>query len=510
MAYEQSAGNPTGQGGTGGPGSREGSAAASSVAASLAKTRADANRAANAAAANVRASDKAYERAYVMRQWAPAIAAAQRRSAAANAAAAKQQAAAKVKADAAAKVEAKAQADAKVKADVAAKAETERARAASEAQAKAVEDKAKADMAETNRARVASEAIATAKAAEDKAKADANKAAMAETERARKATEATAKAAEDKAKADADAAAMAETNRARAASEATAKAAEDKATYEMAETNRARIASEEAAKVAEDTGGDIDSTYTTPGTGAYPGGDDNTAIAERAREDATEDDIDSTYTTPGVGAYPGGGDSTNPDTDGRGGDDGANADPNDREGGAPDTIADDGSAERNRLQGLYDALMGDEGIRAHWETIQQWREDAGKSYGRARGDQTVRMAAGGMKARSEQWETNLAAIDAKHATEMAGFDDSATMGIINRWIDKVRAAEPRAGNTEFSRSGQTREEYNARTTDEFMVANFGRLGGSSAASGPQSRTAVATDRRQGARSQVQQASPWWA
>ena len=57
--------------------------------------------------------------------------------------------------------------------------------------------------------------------------------------------------------------------------------------------------------------------------------------------------------------------------------------------------------------------------RDHWETLQQWRIDEGKNYARSRGQQVSRMAAGGMKAGSEQWDASLAQIDARYATEMA-------------------------------------------------------------------------------------------
>ena len=165
------------------------------------------------------------------------------------------------------------------------------------------------------------------------------------------------------------------------------------------------------------------------------------------------------------------------------------------------SVAAQAAAGKSRAQSAYDDLMGErDTIEAHWNTIQQWRIDEGKSYARTRGSQTARMAAGGMKAGTEQWNASLAAIDEAHATELAGYDSSATMGIINRWIDKVRAVEP------TSSAGQS--------TDEFMQANFGNADGYSASTGASESQgagagAVVDPRRRGA-GQVQEASPWWA
>jgi len=169
---------------------------------------------------------------------------------------------------------------------------------------------------------------------------------------------------------------------------------------------------------------------------------------------------------------------------------------------------------RRAAQRKYDALIGDTAtIKEHWKTMQQWRIDEGKTFARSRSTAIARMGASGMRAGSQQWQDNLGRIDAAHAKEVEAFAGSATQDIMNKWVDEVRGAELQAGDTQFSRSGQTREEYGARTTEDFMVANFGRIDAYETfldVSGEQAKAKETERSRQKAvAAQSQQESPWW-
>jgi len=182
----------------------------------------------------------------------------------------------------------------------------------------------------------------------------------------------------------------------------------------------------------------------------------------------------------------------------------------------------------------------------HWETIQQWRIDEGKNFARSRSNQISRMAAGGMKAGSQQWEDNLQRIDAANRKELKRQGGSATQGILDRWTDTMKdfyidASKTRSttrqtkgddrtstlptnegvalqkygkGKNPYTDSGMSEADFRNLSTEDFMVASFGHTSKYSKhadLSGDRSRTAAAEGERQkAARSQTQRASPWWA
>ncbi len=179
------------------------------------------------------------------------------------------------------------------------------------------------------------------------------------------------------------------------------------------------------------------------------------------------------------------------------------------------------AAERAKAQRKreYQALItGDTAaqIRNHWETIQQWRIDEGKNFARSRGNQITRMAAGGMQAGSDQWNMNLATFDEAHAMELASFDDSATMGILNRWADEVRAVAPpktNLGDKVFGGSGG-QVSVEPQTTENLLTDIFGLTGdyGTYTDVSGEQATAKRTERtrQQSVGRRQQQESPWWA
>jgi len=165
-------------------------------------------------------------------------------------------------------------------------------------------------------------------------------------------------------------------------------------------------------------------------------------------------------------------------------------------------------------QSKYDALISDSAtMQDHWKTMQQWRIDEGKNYARSRSTEIARMGASGMRAGTQQWQDNLGRIEAAHAKEVEAFAGSATQDIMNKWVDEVRGAELQAGDTQFSRSGQTTEEYGARTTEDFMAANFGRIDAYETfldVSGEQAKAKETEKNRQkSVAARSQQESPWW-
>ena len=153
-------------------------------------------------------------------------------------------------------------------------------------------------------------------------------------------------------------------------------------------------------------------------------------------------------------------------------------------------------------------------IQSHWETLQQWRIDEGKNFARSRGSQIARMAAGGMKEGSQQWEANLAQLDVAHEKEMQRLNDSATMGILNNWTADMKANAPRRQTVDEDGNLSYAEAADTRTTEELLTANFGltkKYSEYQDVDGSRAAAAAKESKRQNAqRAQIQQASPWWA
>lgn len=192
-----------------------------------------------------------------------------------------------------------------------------------------------------------------------------------------------------------------------------------------------------------------------------------------------------------------------------------------------------------------DIKLANEQTKSHWETVQQWRIDEGKNFARSRSNQISRMAAGGMKAGSDQWNANLASVDAANAAEKKSQKNSATYGLLDKWTkdmkkfyvdastsysrtyqtkgdDRTTNYFSREGNAlrksgeanVYTDSGLSKAEWNALSTEEFMNLQFGTTkkydtftdkDGSTAAAAAQE-----SQRQNAARAQTQRASPWWA
>jgi hypothetical protein len=194
-----------------------------------------------------------------------------------------------------------------------------------------------------------------------------------------------------------------------------------------------------------------------------------------------------------------------------------------------------------------DIKLANAQTKSHWETIQQWRIDEGKNFARSKSNMISRMAASGQKAGSEQWEANLAVIDAANAREKASQGGSATQGILDKWTKDMKKFYVDATKTRTSRqwvggkggqeemvtrksregkdlersgeaniyleSGLSKDAWNAQTTEQFMAMQFGyseKYKKDQDFSGKQAAADAAESARQSrARATVQQASPWW-
>ena len=182
----------------------------------------------------------------------------------------------------------------------------------------------------------------------------------------------------------------------------------------------------------------------------------------------------------------------------------------------------------------------------HWETIQQWRIDTGKNFARSRGTAIARMAAGGQREGTQQWQDNLQKIESARQAETKGQQQSATMGILDKWAADmkdfyVRATKTtkttvykgrgeqittrgpssemsqlkRSGNANlYTDSGLSESEFTDMDTEEFMQLQFGYTKDYSAYSDQQESTVIGPGkeslRRQSSLSATSQTSPWWA
>jgi len=81
----------------------------------------------------------------------------------------------------------------------------------------------------------------------------------------------------------------------------------------------------------------------------------------------------------------------------------------------------------------------------HWEQYQQWGTDAQSSFAKKEAGIKSRMAAGGVKAGSAQWTTNLAKAKSDYEKNIKGIKTGATAGIMKDWV-----AEQKKGITSSS------------------------------------------------------------
>ena len=70
----------------------------------------------------------------------------------------------------------------------------------------------------------------------------------------------------------------------------------------------------------------------------------------------------------------------------------------------------------------------------HWEQYQQWGTDAQSSFAKKEAGIKSRMAAGGVKAGSAQWTTNLAKAKSDYEKNIKGVKTGATAGIMKDWV----------------------------------------------------------------------------
>ena len=70
----------------------------------------------------------------------------------------------------------------------------------------------------------------------------------------------------------------------------------------------------------------------------------------------------------------------------------------------------------------------------HWEQYQQWGTDAQSSFAKKEAGIKSRMAAGGVKAGSAQWTTNLAKAKSDYEKNIKGIKTGTTAGIMKDWV----------------------------------------------------------------------------
>ncbi len=79
----------------------------------------------------------------------------------------------------------------------------------------------------------------------------------------------------------------------------------------------------------------------------------------------------------------------------------------------------------------------------HWKEYQQWGFDARSSRDTSLGAMRAKMTAGGIKAGSEQWKTNLKRIETEYKGNIKGIESGVTRQILADW-QKSKAKQVRS------------------------------------------------------------------
>lgn len=136
-------------------------------------------------------------------------------------------------------------------------------------------------------------------------------------------------------------------------------------------------------------------------------------------------------------------------------------------------------------------------MEGYWGNYQTWVADAKSGFERSTGSMKARMAAGGVKAGSEQWETNLAKVQSEYETELAGFRKGVTGSALEQWSAQSQGGTDKPMGMEDFLS----QEFGMREfASDRAVTEQGAAGSKArqAAAGTQDRTKATTT-----------ASPWW-
>jgi hypothetical protein len=136
-------------------------------------------------------------------------------------------------------------------------------------------------------------------------------------------------------------------------------------------------------------------------------------------------------------------------------------------------------------------------MEGYWGNYQTWVADAKSGFDRSMGSMKARMAAGGIKSGTEQWDTNLAKVQSDYEGELAGFKKGVTGSALEQWSAQAQGgADAPMGMEDFMSQefGMRSFDSDRAATDETRAEGTARQ----AASGTQDRS-----------KKTSTASPWW-
>ncbi len=140
-------------------------------------------------------------------------------------------------------------------------------------------------------------------------------------------------------------------------------------------------------------------------------------------------------------------------------------------------------------------------MQGYWETYQKWGQDASIAFDKNITGEKARMSASGIKAGSDQWETNLTSIESEYSKQKSGFDTGVTGSALSNWAKAQQ--EKRTGRGATSKKGVA-----TLNTSEYLTQEFGALDLTKATTVQE--TATKNDRQAAAgNANSGTASPWW-
>ncbi len=140
-------------------------------------------------------------------------------------------------------------------------------------------------------------------------------------------------------------------------------------------------------------------------------------------------------------------------------------------------------------------------MQGYWETYQKWGQDASTAFEKNITGAKASMAASGVKAGSDQWNTNLTSLKSEYDKQKSGFDTGVTGAALSDWAKAQQERQTGSGAT--SKKGVA-----TMSTNEYLTQQFGALDLTKA---PTVQEKATKNDRQAAAGNVKSgtASPWW-
>lgn len=160
-------------------------------------------------------------------------------------------------------------------------------------------------------------------------------------------------------------------------------------------------------------------------------------------------------------------------------------------------------------------------MKGYWKNYQKWTADAKMGFEQKASSVKARLSAGGIKAGSEQWNTNLARLESEYDEDIAGIDKGVTATELRKWSTKRQEGEYLKGISIGAREGgydhgtirqlesnalAARKDSNDLGMSDYLGATFGETDNTPEKTAAEKATKSAERSASGS---TATGSPWW-